>query len=215
MRVRIGAYEAQKRGAARYDPGDPFYFASTVPWSLFLLLLFGSWVLSNLVFAAIYLAEPGSIANARRGALSDAFFFSVETMATVGYGVFTPATLYGHIVSTIEIFYGMAFAAIATGLTFLRFSRPKPRFVYARNPVVDAFNGHPALMVRVANGRTSTLTDATAKLSVLLDEVTREGRTFRRFYSLPLARHHLPRTARCMEWTRTGSASGTQGCTSR
>ena len=68
--------------------------------------------------------------------MSDAFFFSLETLATVGYGVMAPATIYGHVVASIEILSGMAFMAIMTGLVFVRFSRPRARIIYAANPVV-------------------------------------------------------------------------------
>ncbi|HET6183946.1 MAG TPA: ion channel [Acetobacteraceae bacterium] len=192
MRLQVGAYSVETRGALRYDPRDPFYFAATLPWPAFLTLLFGTWIALNAIFAVLYLAVPGSIANARPGAYGDAFFFSVETLATVGYGVFAPVTAYGHLVATMEIFVGIAFNAIATGLMFLRFSRPKPRFVYAQNPIVALVNGTPTLMLRLANGRTSVLTDAHATMSALLFETTQEGQVFRRFHDLKLVRAHLP-----------------------
>lgn len=192
MRVHVGAYQVQTRGAAHYDPADPFYFASSVPGPLFFLLLVGSWVFINAFFAALYWLAPGSVANARPGSFGDAFFFSVETLATVGYGNFSPTTLYAHIVATTEILVGTASTAIATGLLFLRFSRPRPRFVYARNPIVAPLNGTPTLMLRIANGRTAVLTDGQASIAVLLEETTAEGEKFRRFHELKLVRPRLP-----------------------
>ena len=120
------------------------------------------------------------------------FFFSIETLATVGYGEMYPATPYGHVVAATEIVCGLAFTAILTGLTFVRFSRPRAKLVFARNPVVATHNDKPTLMVRVGNGRASTLTDAAAKLNVLLSATTAEGKLIRRAQELRLERAHIP-----------------------
>lgn len=85
-----------------------------------------------------------------------------QTLATVGYGEMYPATPYGRIVASSEIVFGLAFTAILTGLTFVRFSRPQAKLIFAANPVVAMYKGKPTLMVRVGNGRTTMLTDAAA-----------------------------------------------------
>ena len=113
----------------------------------------------------LYLASPGCIANARAGSFSDAFFFSVETLATVGYGTMAPATFYGHAVSAIEIVSGLVFTAIMTGLLFVRFSKPKPKILFADQAVVTSHNCAPTLMVRIANGRITLLTNAMVRLA--------------------------------------------------
>ncbi len=153
----------------------------------------------NLLFAILYLAQPGSVANARPGSLADAFFFSLETLATVGYGTMSPATPYGHIVSALEIFSGMALTAVLTGLLFVRFSRPKSRILYSTRAVVALRNGIPTLMLRLGNGRTTMLTHMSAKLSALLSERTSEGQLFRRTYELPLVRAEMQMFM--MTWT--------------
>ena len=102
------------------------------------------------------------------GSFADAFFFSVETSATVGYGEMHPVTFYGHAVCTAEIFVGIAFTALATGLLFVRFSRPKARIRFAENAVVASHAGQPTLMIRLANGRRGLLYDAAAHLALLL-----------------------------------------------
>ncbi len=135
----------------------------------------------------LYLAQPGAIANARPGAFADAFF-SLETLATVGYGAMSPGTTYGHVVSAFEILTGMALTAVLTGLLFVRFSRPKSRVLYAAHAVVAAHNGQPTLMLRLGNGRLTLLTHLTAQLGVLLAETSSEGQTFRRVHDLRLQR---------------------------
>jgi inward rectifier potassium channel len=132
------------------------------------------------------------VGNARPNSFSDVFFFSIETVATVGYGEMYPATLYGHVVAAIEIICGLAFTAILTGLTFVRFSRPRAKLVFAANPVVAMHNSKPTLMVRIGNGRPAILADAAAKLNVLLSETTTEGKRFRRAQELRLERTHIP-----------------------
>jgi inward rectifier potassium channel len=138
------------------------------------------------------LVGTGSVANARSYNFPDAFFFSIETLATVGYGEMYPATAYGHLIAATEIVCGLAFTAILTGLTFVRFSRPRAKFVFASHPVVATHDGKPTLMLRVGNGRASVLLDATAKLNVLLSVTTTEGKLFRRAQELRLERAHLP-----------------------
>jgi inward rectifier potassium channel len=192
MRARFGAYEIAKRGATRYDFRDPFHVAVSAPWRLFLLLIVGLWIAINLAFATLYVAVPGSVANARPGSFSDAFFFSIETLATVGYGVMAPATLYGHAVSALEIFCGMGYTALATGLILVRFSRPRGKFLFAGKAVVSTLNGRPTLMVRIANGRLGPLTGARAALNILVEETTQEGLSFRRGYDLQLVRTTMP-----------------------
>jgi inward rectifier potassium channel len=146
----------------------------------------------NVIFAALFWLIPGSVANSRPNSFSDAFFFSIETLSTVGYGEMYPATLYGHVVVAAEILCGLAFTAILTGLTFVRFSRPRAKLAFASNPVVAMHNGAPTLMLRIGNGRATVLADATAKLNVLLSQTTAEGKLVHRAQELRLERAHIP-----------------------
>lgn len=191
-RVRFGSYEFKKKGVSRFDLRDPYHLAVALTWPQFLAALFALYLAVNIVFAALFWLVPGSVVNARPGSFADLFFFSLETLATVGYGDVYPATPYGRVVAGSEIVCGLAFAAILTGLTFVRFSRPRAKLVFAANPVVAIHNGKPTLMVRIGNGRVSVLTDATAKLNLLLSETTTEGKLFRRAQELRLERAHLP-----------------------
>ena len=135
-RVRVGSYDFKKKGVSRFDLRDPYHLAVALTWPQFLASLLVIYLLVNLVFATLFWLSPGSVANARPYSFPDVFFFSIETLATVGYGQMYPATLYGHLVVAIEIMCGLTFTAILTGLTFVRFSRPRARLVFAPNPVV-------------------------------------------------------------------------------
>lgn len=96
--------QAVKVGVSRFSVDDPYYLVLSMRWPTFLVSVLSMFLVTNLVFAVLFWLMPGSIANARPGDFSDAFFFSVETLATVGYGVMTPATAYGHGIATAEIF---------------------------------------------------------------------------------------------------------------
>lgn len=191
MRVQMGAFELRKRGVVRYDLRDPYHLAISLSWPQFALLFLALYLGINMLFAGLYLCRPGSITSARPGAFSDAFFFSMETLATVGYGVMSPATLYGHAVAGAEIITGVAFTAIMTGLTFVRFSRARAKILYAERPVVALYNGRPTLMIRIANGRAGMLIDVTAEVAAIIGERTREGQFFRRIHDLKLSRQRL------------------------
>jgi len=191
-RTEVGELAFIKKGISRFDLRDPYHVAVTLSWPQFLAALLGLYLAVNLVFATLYTIVPGAVTNARHGNFVDAFFFSFETLATVGYGEMFPDGVYGHIVSCAEIICGLAFTAILTGLTFVRFSRPRAKFVFADNPVVNMHNGQPTLMVRVGNGRAGVLNDAHAKLNVLLRATSKEGETFRTAHELKLQRSHIP-----------------------
>jgi len=191
-RLRLGSYEFKKKGVSRFDLRDPYHLAVALTWPQFLAALLALYLSVNVVFTILFWLVPGSVANARPDSFSDAFFFSIETLATVGYGKMYPASLYGHMVASIEIVCGLAFTAVLTGLTFVRFSRPRAKLIFAANPVVAMHNGKPTLMVRIGNGRAAVLADARAQLNVLLTETTTEGKVFRRMQELWLERAHIP-----------------------
>jgi inward rectifier potassium channel len=185
-------FEFFKIGADRFDLTDPYHLALTAPWPYFTLGVFALYGVVNLVFAALYLAQPGCVSNARPGSIADAFFFSIETLATVGYGEMAPATVYGHLVAVAEIVTGMAFTAITTGLIFVRFSKPKARILYADKVVITRHNGKPHLMMRIGNRRTTMLTNTAMRVHALLHETTREGQTYRQACELRLVRPTAP-----------------------
>jgi inward rectifier potassium channel len=174
-RVRLGSYEFKKKGVLRFDLRDPYHLAVALTWPQFLAALLALYFAVNVVFATLFWLVPGSVANARPHSFGDAFFFSIETAATVGYGEMYPATIYGRVVAATEIPCGLAFTAILTGLTFVRFSRPRARLVFAANPVVAMHKGKPTLMVRIGNGRPAVLTDGAAKLNIFFYDTTAGG----------------------------------------
>jgi len=146
----------------------------------------GSYLSINLFFSLCYYLSPRSISGVDSFSWSDAFFFSVETLATVGYGHMYPGTLLGHLVATVEIMVGMFGMAIITGLIFIRFSRPLARIVFSDSLVLAPFDGQPALTFRVATLRDQAMAEAEFRIMLMRDEPTKEGEVFRRFYPLQL-----------------------------
>jgi inward rectifier potassium channel len=171
---------------------DLYYQTLTVGWLRFLLSASAAYLGGNVLFASLYLLQPGAITNAQPGSFADAFFFSVQTMATIGYGYMAPATLYANIMVTIETLIGLILFAIATGLAFARFSRPRARVLFSRVAVIGPHQGRPTLSVRLANERRNQLLQAEVAMTLVRDEPTAEGGTMRRFYDLELVRNRTP-----------------------
>ena len=171
---------------------DPYYWLMEISWPVFIGTVVASFLLVNLLFGALYAELPGSVANAQPGSLTDAFFFSVDTLATVGYGNMYPASPVGHAIAATEILIGLFFLATITGLIFARFSRPRRGLQFSRCAVVGRFEGQDALMVRVAWTRSFPLLDATAQLSWFELQTSSDGKTFRRLRELELVRNRNP-----------------------
>ena len=189
--MRVGHREFIKVNATKYDWRDIYHFILTLSWPQFAGLVLGIYVFINLCFAMLYLLGGRCIAGLVPGSFSDAFFFSVETLATVGYGHAFPDTLYGHCVATLEIMVGLFGLAVMTGLIFVRFSRPTARIKFSEVAAVAPFNGFPTLMIRVANLRHHAMVEAEFRLLLGRSELTREGEDVRRFYPLRLQFDHL------------------------
>lgn len=200
-RVTIGNYEVETRGLYAGFWTDLYHRAMTVYWPAFFGSAAAIFLALNTAFAFLYWLGDKPIANVADNLplpLS-LLYFSIETLATVGYGDMHPQTNYGHLVATVEIFTGMSFLAVMTGLIFARFSRPRARIVFARHPVVAVRQGQQTLMIRIANARHDTISQATARLWFIRQETTKEGDVVRRFYELILDRNEHPMFS--LSWT--------------
>jgi inward rectifier potassium channel len=190
--IGISGREIETRGLADGFWTDLYHRSMTVHWPVFFGTAAAIFVCLNAVFAFLYWLGNEPIANVADNTSLAFFYFSVETLATVGYGDMHPQTHYGHFIATIEIFTGMSFLAVMTGLIFARFSRPRARFIFAKHPVVTIHEGRPTLMIRIANERNNTISQAMARLWLIRMETTAEGSQFRRYYELLLDRHEHP-----------------------
>lgn len=190
--IRIGGRPFVSRGLSRRIWDDIYHRALVVRWPVFFGLAAAAFLLLNTLFAAIYQLGAQPIANQYPHGFAGAFFFSVETLATVGYGDMHPQTVYAHIVATVEIFTGMASIAVVTGLIFSRFSRPRAKIIFANHPIVRVIDGKQTLMIRAANTRQNIIAEASAQLHLLRMETSSEGFRLRKIHDLKLIRDRHP-----------------------
>ena len=196
---RNGASRIRRLGLERLGWRDTYHFLMTIPMLGLLLALISIYLVINAGFALLYLSIPGSIANARPGSYADAYFFSVQTMATIGYGQLLPNGLVGNVIATAETVFGMLTVALSAGIVFARVSRPTARMMFSRIAVIGPHNGVPTLMFRVANRRRNYIVEAEITVSILRLERTLEGQELRRFHDLKLERSRTPIFA--LSWT--------------
>src|SRR5437660_6464551 len=185
--IRSGQVEFVKVGTDAWRWRDIYRWLLGLSWPQFAAFVAAVYVSLNLLFAVFYSLDQNSIAG-RTSAdwFLDCFFFSVQTLATVGYGHMYPQTLYGHIVSTVEIMTGVFLIAVMTGLIFVRFSRPVARVAFSRSMVIAPLNGKPTLMVRVGNENHHSMVEAQFRIMYSRDQELAEGGDFRYFHDLKL-----------------------------
>ena len=160
-------------------------------WGL-LLLLAVVYLSANVLFALLYMLQRDSIAGARPGSFADAFFFSVQTLGTVGYGLMTPRGLYANLLVTAETFCNLVIVALSTGLIFTRVSRPTARVMFTKVAVVTDYEGVPTLMFRAANQRGNQVLEAEVSLHLARQVTTAEGHSMRQFQDLAVTRARSP-----------------------
>jgi inward rectifier potassium channel len=185
MRVR---YTGHTRGEGWRDA---YHHMLTMPLIAFFGVMGAIYLAINTGFALAYMAV-GGVDNMRPGNFADAFFFSVDTVSTVGFGEMTPHGLGAHLVVTLEGFVGIFNLAIATGLLFARISRPTARVLFSDRALVTEHDGQRVLMIRAANQRRNRIVEAEVSLSLLHNVVTQEGHEMRRFETLATTRARTP-----------------------
>jgi inward rectifier potassium channel len=170
---------------------DLYHGILTMRWRNFFAFATLYYVSIHAVFAALYQVQPGAIAGGD-GSFEAAYFFSVQTMMTIGYGTMSPGTLYGHVLVAAEAFFGMLTTAVLTGLVFAKFARPTANVIFSDKVCVHRQDGVPTLVLRMANARGNRMVEASLGVSLARTVVTSEGETFRRIIDLPLVRANQP-----------------------
>ena len=194
-----GNFNIVRKGVSKFDWDDLYHVLLTLSWLKLFAVVGAGYIITNIIFAFLYLAAGNGIENMREGDFFDAFFFSVQTMATIGYGAMYPKTLFANTLVAIEALLGLVGVSVGSGLVFARFSLPKARVMFSRIAVVTPYNGIPTFMFRVANERQSWILEAQVNVSVIISEITEEGEAMRRFYKLPLFRNQSSLFA--LTWT--------------
>lgn len=181
-----------RRGAPPELRDDLYFWLMDGSWLRLVGLVVSVYLMSNAAFAGLYLLEDGAIAGAGPGSFLDAFAFSVQTMSTIGYGVFSPAGSYAHLLVTVEAAMGMLGVALATGLIFAKVSRPEAKLLFSDPFVVSTLHGRTALLFRVANTRGNELVDASVTAVLVRDERSVEGHELQRIDELELVSARAP-----------------------
>ena len=171
------------------DLSDVYHFLLRSSWPLDFACIAAVFLASNLLFAGLFWLT-GGVANAR--APLQLFYFSVQTMGTIGYGAMYPVSDGANLLVVVEAVYGLILTALCTGLVFAKFSVPRGRIRFAKNVVVATHDGKPTLMVRLGNGRRNRLLEARAKLVLVRTVKTLEGATYYRMHDLKLVRSESP-----------------------
>jgi inward rectifier potassium channel len=199
IKNRDGKFEIPGMGAWYSYWNDPFHLFLTIPWFGFVGVIVLAYFLINGFFACAYLLGGNCLQGARPGNFADYFFFSVQTLASIGYGAMHPATFYANFIVTVESIISLLLIAMVTGLAYARFSHPKARVLFSNQAVIAPYNGIPTLMFRIANERRNTILEAQLQVYLLIDEVTIEGQQMRLVKELKMVRNRTP--ALSLTWT--------------
>ena len=171
---------------------DPYHLLLTIPWIGFFGIVVGFDIFLNAVFAVLYLLDAKAIAGVEKVGFMEAFFFSVQTLASIGYGVMNPQTLYANLLVTLESITSLMLFAVITGIAFTRFAKSSSRVMFSRVAAIHNYNSIPTLMFRAANERRNNILEAKLSVYLMIDEVTEEGQMMRRLHELKLVRDHSP-----------------------
>jgi inward rectifier potassium channel len=192
---RDGSFNVVLDGLDPLSSMSLYHWLLTISWPKFLAFVTGSYIAVNALFAVAFLLCGPDALQSTVGSFAGqpfyrAFFFSVDTFATIGYGNIIPVGVAANTLVTIEALINIVGVALATGVIFARFSRPSARIIYSRNAIVAPYRDKIALEFRIANARRSQLIDV--QVQAILTKVERVGSAnVRKFYELSLERSRV------------------------
>ena len=200
---RDGSFNVRREGLGFFQAVSPYHSLLTMPWGPFLALLAGAYLVINAAFAVGYLlCGPGALffpsGETTPSRFLDAFFFSIQTFATIGYGSIHPIGIAANLLVTVESLIGILTVALATGIIFARFSGPSARLRLSRHAVIAPYQGITAFMFRVANTRNNEVIDLECQVVFSRFE-NRAGQSARIFHRLDLERPRV--TFLPLTWT--------------
>jgi inward rectifier potassium channel len=188
-------YEIRVVGARPAPLRDFYHALLRASWWATIAVISVAYLAANVLFALAYVTTDG-LEHAAPGSFRDAFFFSVQTMGTIGYGAMFPRSLGANVVVVVESIVSLLLTALSTGLVFAKFSRSRGRFSFTRQAVISPVDGTPTLTVRVGNERGNQIVDAQIRITLVRTERTAEGRTFYRVLDLYPTRDRVPALSR-------------------
>ena len=183
--------EPVRKGLPNSFKKDLYFYFVEASWLQLSIALFFIYILGNVFFAGLYLMSPDSITNSTN-TFAESFFFSIQTMTTIGYGALSPEGMYSNLIVTVEAAFGLIGVALITGLAFAKISRPNAKILFSKIMIHTKINGKKSISFRISNTRGNDIVEATMTLSALVDEVTLEGENIRRVIDLNLVRSKTP-----------------------
>ena len=198
-----GQFNVTRTGRHRWHNLSASHELITMKWRRFIPLVIGFYIVLNIFFAVLYYIIGmdqfmGTLGESKWDAFQEAFFFSAQTITTVGYGRTNPVGLLPNIIASLEALIGLLTFAIVTGLMYGRFARPVAHLLFSDNALIAPYQNGKALMFRLANSKTNDLADVEAQ--VLLSLVTYDGQNFvRKYFTLELERKIV--NALALSWT--------------
>jgi inward rectifier potassium channel len=188
-----GSFNVIKVGTG-FNYRDIYQYLINISWTKFFLIVLSVYISLNFLFAFLYyfigVEDIAGIATNSLNNFLDAFFFSAQTLTTVGYGGMSPKGLLVNVISAFEAMSGLMCFALITGLLYGRFSRPSARILFSENAVIAPYRGITGLQFRIANQRRNTLMEIEAR--VLLVLIEKDGNQYnRKYFDLKLERNSV------------------------
>ena len=199
-----GSVNVKRRGLSLFNTADNYHTLIKMGWGKFWFVVLSGYLIANLIFASIYVligmdSLDGSSGTNGLSHFLDAFFFSAQTISTVGYGHISPRGIVANSVAAFESMIGLLAFALATGLLYGRFSKPSAKIIYSNNILVAPYQQTGrGLMFRLANIRKNVLIDLQVEVIFSYNELV-DGKPIRRFFPLPLERKFV--SLLTLNWT--------------
>jgi len=199
-----GSPNVRRVGLPFFNTSNNYHTLITMSWTRFWLLVLSGYLVLNIIFAFIYMSFgpnslDGTSGNTQFSHFMDCFFFSAQTISTVGYGHISPKGMATNSVAALESMMGLLAFALATGLLYGRFSRPSAQIIYSKNIIVAPYGDKgKGIMFRLANLRRNMLIDLDIEIIFSYNE-TVDGKVVRRFYPLELERRKV--SVLTLNWT--------------
>lgn len=180
---------------------ENYNYLINITWGMFFLWVFLGYTLINTLFAIIYtflgivnITEPTG--NLYRDFLN-AFFFSAQTITTVGYGAMAPKGLVFGVISSFEALIGLLSFSFVTGLLYGRFSKPRANIRFSNNLILKEHNGVDCIMFRLMSRSTNVMIRPRIEATLALSKEDKDKKFVNNFYNLKLERDsitYLPTT---------------------